>query len=446
MYQGVVTGQLTLERWVELTSTTPARMFGLYGKKGVIQPGADADIVVYDPNGHTSIGVGKTHHMNMDYSRVGGLRDRRTRRHRAQPRQGRRRRQRVPRRRRATDATSSAACRSTWSRGPAMDFGAVLQTNPPASRTIHLAKLAEQYGFSHVWTFDSHLLWQEPYVIYSQILAETHRIKVGPFVTNPATRDWTVTASVFATLNEMYGNRTVVRHRPRRLGGARHERQADDAGRAARVDPRHPRARATRRAVEYKGSMLQFPWSDGSELEVWVAAYGPLALKLTGEVGDGFILQLADVDIAEVDDQDGAGCGGGRRARPRLDHVLRRRADVHRRRLGAHARPVPLVRRHGRQPRRRHRREVRRRRRGAAGAHRLHQGPRGLRLQRARQGRQRPHRLRARRDRRPVLRARHRSRPHREARRAASRSACTSSPATSSTTTRRRRCGSTARP
>ncbi len=68
LYQGVVTGQITLERWVELTSTTPARMFGLYGTKGVIAPGADADIVVYDPAGHTSIGVGKTHHMNMDYS------------------------------------------------------------------------------------------------------------------------------------------------------------------------------------------------------------------------------------------------------------------------------------------------------------------------------------------------------------------------------------------
>ena len=68
MYQGVVTGEFSVERWVELTSTTPARMFGLYGKKGVIQPGADADIVIYDPQGHTSIGVGQTHHMNMDYS------------------------------------------------------------------------------------------------------------------------------------------------------------------------------------------------------------------------------------------------------------------------------------------------------------------------------------------------------------------------------------------
>jgi len=70
MYQGVVNGELTLERWVELTSTTPARMFGMYGQKGVIAPGADADVVVYDPKGHTSIGIGdgKTHHMNMDYS------------------------------------------------------------------------------------------------------------------------------------------------------------------------------------------------------------------------------------------------------------------------------------------------------------------------------------------------------------------------------------------
>jgi probable F420-dependent oxidoreductase len=179
-----------------------------------------------------------------------------------------------------------------------MEFGAVLQTNPPASRTVALAKLAEQHGFSHVWTFDSHLLWQEPYVIYSQILAETKRIKVGPFVTNPATRDWTVTASLFATLNEMYGNRTVCG-----IG------RGDSAVRVTNGKPTtlaelreaiHViRELANSRAVEYNGASLRFPWSVGSELEVWVAAYGPLALKLTGEVGDGFILQLADVDIAE---------------------------------------------------------------------------------------------------------------------------------------------------
>jgi dihydropyrimidinase len=67
VYQGVVDGKLSVERWVETIATTPARMFGLYPKKGVIAPGSDADIVLYDPNGHTAISVG-THHMNMDHS------------------------------------------------------------------------------------------------------------------------------------------------------------------------------------------------------------------------------------------------------------------------------------------------------------------------------------------------------------------------------------------
>ena len=90
-----------------------------------------------------------------------------------------------------------------------MDFGVVLQTNPPASRTVELARLAEEHGFSHVWTFDSHLLWQEPFVIYRRSSPRPAGSMVGPMVTNPATRDWTVMASLFATLNEMYGNRTI---------------------------------------------------------------------------------------------------------------------------------------------------------------------------------------------------------------------------------------------
>jgi dihydropyrimidinase len=68
IYQGVADGRISLERWVDVCCTTPARMFGLYGRKGVLAPGADADVVIYDPNGHTSIGIGKTHHMNMDHS------------------------------------------------------------------------------------------------------------------------------------------------------------------------------------------------------------------------------------------------------------------------------------------------------------------------------------------------------------------------------------------
>ncbi|MEY4147024.1 MAG: hypothetical protein RL278_580, partial [Actinomycetota bacterium] len=179
-----------------------------------------------------------------------------------------------------------------------MDIGVVLQTTPPSSRVVDLAKKAEMFGFSHVWTFDSHILWQEPYVIFSQILAETRNVIVGPMVTNPATRDWTVTASTYATLNEMYGNRTVC-------GIGRGDS-------AVRVTNGKPTTLATLResvhvirelgcgrAVDYNGSTIRFPWASKSELEVWVAAYGPKALALTGEVADGFILQLADLSIAE---------------------------------------------------------------------------------------------------------------------------------------------------
>lgn len=73
IYQGVVDGEISLERWVEITSTTPARMFGLYPQKGVIAPGSDADIVIYDPAGRTEIGFHKTHHMNMDHSAWEGV-------------------------------------------------------------------------------------------------------------------------------------------------------------------------------------------------------------------------------------------------------------------------------------------------------------------------------------------------------------------------------------
>src|SRR3954465_1991349 len=90
-----------------------------------------------------------------------------------------------------------------------MDFGVTLQTDPPAWRVVELTQRAERLGFTYAWTFDSHILWQEPYVIYSQMLSATERIMVGPFVTNPATRDPSVTASLFATLNEMFGNRTI---------------------------------------------------------------------------------------------------------------------------------------------------------------------------------------------------------------------------------------------
>jgi probable F420-dependent oxidoreductase len=180
-----------------------------------------------------------------------------------------------------------------------MDFGVVLQTNPPARDVINRAVRAEELGFDYLWTFDSHVLWQEPFVIYSEILARTENLIVGPMVTNPGTRDWTVLASLFATLNEMYGPRTVC-------GMGRGDSALRYIGRTPTT--LETTASATKaikdlvagRTITYNEKQLSIPWvGDGWDLPVWMAAYGPKALVSTGTHYDGYILQLADPQIAE---------------------------------------------------------------------------------------------------------------------------------------------------
>ncbi len=180
-----------------------------------------------------------------------------------------------------------------------MDFGVVLQTNPPARRVVELAKRAEANGFTHVWVFDSPVLWQEPFVILSRILAETERVVVGPMVTNPGSRDWPVLASTFATLNDAYGPRTIC-------GIGRGDS-------ALRVIGRKPRTLAEMveamrvvkglvagETVDYHGTDLRFPWVEhGWDLPMWGAGYGPRALDCIGRHADGFVLQLADPQILE---------------------------------------------------------------------------------------------------------------------------------------------------
>ena len=180
-----------------------------------------------------------------------------------------------------------------------MDFGVTFQTDPPAKRVIELTQKAERLGFTHAWTFDSHILWQEAYVIYSQMLSATENITVGPMVTNPATRDPSVTASLFATLNDMFGNRTICG-----IG------RGDSAQRVLGKKPttlvqleeamRVIKELAEGREIEVpNGNKVSIPWIKNGKLDVWMAGYGPKALNLTGRKADGFILQLADPVILE---------------------------------------------------------------------------------------------------------------------------------------------------
>jgi probable F420-dependent oxidoreductase len=178
-----------------------------------------------------------------------------------------------------------------------MEFGIVLQTDPPARDVVRLMKDAEDAGFRYGWTFDSCVLWQEPFVIYSAILAATSSLVVGPMVTSPGTRDWSVMASTFATLNDMYGNRTVCG-----IG------RGDSAHRVVGKPPstlatvrdcmQVVKDLAEGRAVTMNEKTVQIPWIRNGQLEMWMAGYGPKALKTVGEHADGFILQCADPAIA----------------------------------------------------------------------------------------------------------------------------------------------------
>jgi probable F420-dependent oxidoreductase len=178
-----------------------------------------------------------------------------------------------------------------------VEFGVVLQPNPPASGIIAMMRRAEDAGFSYGWTFDSHVLWQETFLLYPRILEETSSLTVGPMVTNPGTRDWSVIASLFATLNDMYGNRTVCG-----IG------RGDSARRYIGLPPVSLstlssamtviKDLAEGRETIHHGQPLRIPWVRNGSLPIWMAAYGPKALQLVGAQADGFILQTADPDIA----------------------------------------------------------------------------------------------------------------------------------------------------
>ena len=180
----------------------------------------------------------------------------------------------------------------------ALTFGVCFMADPPVSKVVEMAKLAEQNGFEYVWMWDSHVLWQEVYPIFALMAANTTSIKMGPCVTNPATRDITVTASVLATLNEISGGRMV-------MGMGRGDSARRVLGKSpVGVEQMEDACRKIKdlvegREIDYDGTPLQLKWTTGGTLEVWVAAYGPRALRCAGRVADGLIMQLADPYIVE---------------------------------------------------------------------------------------------------------------------------------------------------
>ncbi len=177
-----------------------------------------------------------------------------------------------------------------------MDFGFTLKPDHSIGRTLDLARRAEAAGFSYGWLFDSHVLWREPYVLLTLMAQATERMRLGTCVTNPATREPSVTASALAVLNEVSGGRMD-------LGIGR----GDSARRVLGKPPTTMktleeaigviRALVEGKTIEFEGTDLHLPWAGRWTMPVWVAGYGPMAIAMTGRVADGLILQLADVDL-----------------------------------------------------------------------------------------------------------------------------------------------------
>ena len=179
-----------------------------------------------------------------------------------------------------------------------VSFGVTFMLDPPVSRVVEWSRLAEEKGFDYVWAWDSHVLWQEFFTVFALIAANTQRVRMGPCVTNPATRDVTVTASALATLQEVSGGRMDMGmgrgDSARRVIG-KTPVTVDQAERGSRII----KDLAEGREVDYDGTKLQLKWSEGHPLPVWMAAYGPKALRACGRVAEGLIMQLADPYILE---------------------------------------------------------------------------------------------------------------------------------------------------
>ena len=181
-----------------------------------------------------------------------------------------------------------------------MEFAITFKGFSEPDRTRQLAKLAEEAGFAYGWFYDSHILWRESFPAMAMCIEHTEKMRFGPCVTNPNTREWSAAASLFGSLAKQSNGRfdigvgrgdsavRVMGQKPALL------KKMDEF-----VDVVKGLVRGEERQYGDVPNPIQFPWATGYELPVWVAAYGPKALDSAGRTGDGLILQIAEPAICK---------------------------------------------------------------------------------------------------------------------------------------------------
>jgi probable F420-dependent oxidoreductase len=181
-----------------------------------------------------------------------------------------------------------------------LEFGVTVLPDPPQSRFFELVDLTEKHGFGYAWTYDSHILWQDSYATLAVAADRTEKVKLGHFVTNPGIRDPTVTASWYATLQDLSNGRAVMGigrgDSSRRVVGLKPVRVAEFEARCKMI-----KDLMNGRPVEWNDKELKLEWvrEDLPDIPMYIAGYGPKALAVAGRVADGVIIQLADPVIIQ---------------------------------------------------------------------------------------------------------------------------------------------------
>lgn len=202
-------------------------------------------------------------------------------------------------------------------------FGVGLFPTDPLPKMIELARLSESLGFSHLWVGDSHLIWREAYVNLGAIAATTSRIVLGTGVTNVLTRDPSVVASAFATVDEAYPRRAAVGVG---LGDSAVETMGLKPARLAQFElaVRRMRDLMDGKDVQIESGTIHIKHVSRHRIPIYFAASGPKMLELAGRLADGVII-LVGVDpqrVRRAIDTIGAGARAAGRNLDDIDLVL----------------------------------------------------------------------------------------------------------------------------
>lgn len=203
------------------------------------------------------------------------------------------------------------------------EFGVGLFPTEPLQKMIHLAKVSEEVGFSHIWVGDSHLIWREAYINMAAMMLNTSKVKLGTGVTNPLTRHPSVLASGYATLEEYAPGRMIVGIG---LGDSSVETMGMKPSTLANFEKslQQMRELLAGKEAELPTGKIHLLHPCNGQVPIYIAASGPKMLELSGRIADGIIVLVgvADDYIAHAIEKIAAGAKAAGRKLEDLNLVL----------------------------------------------------------------------------------------------------------------------------